>query len=65
MAGAEIASGIAVFPVVAVLAAPAHLGVVREAAGVAREPAVRVVRPVWVGPVAVGAAGAVEVGVGE
>jgi hypothetical protein len=65
-AGAETALGIAAFPVVAVRAAPVLSGVARVgSAEVAREPAVRVVRPAWVGPVAVAAAGAAEAGVDE
>ena len=64
MAGAETVLGIAVFPVVAVLAVQARLGVVREAAGVVREPAARAGRPAWEPPGAAGAVAA-EVGVGE
>ena len=62
---AETALGIVAFPMVAVLATPARLAVVREAARVAHEPAARAGRPAWVLPAAVvGAAGAAA-GVGE
>ena len=63
---AETVLGIVVFPVVAALATPAHLAVVREAAGVAREPAALAGRPAWGLPAAaVGAAGAAAGGVDE
>jgi hypothetical protein len=59
-------SGIVAFPVVAALATPAPLAVVREAARVAREPAVRVAHPAWGLPVAAGGAvGAAAGGVDE
>lgn len=62
----EIVLGIAVFPVVAVLVAPARLAVVREAAGVAREPAARAGRPAWEPRAVAGAVVVVAaVGVGE